>query len=34
VVARWSDNFDHSEALKAQVAAATTAAEVEAVPDW
>lgn len=34
VLARGSANFMHSEALKAQLSAATTVAEVEAVPVW
>ncbi len=34
VLARGSSNFMRGEALKAQLAAATTAEEVAAVPDW
>lgn len=34
VLARGSSNFMRGEALKAQIAAATTAEEVAAVPDW
>lgn len=34
MVAQGTANFNHSQALKAQLAAATTPAEVEAVPDW
>lgn len=34
VLARGSSNFMRGEQLKAQLAAATTPAEVEAVPDW
>ena len=33
MVAQGTANFNHSQALKAQLAAATTPAEVEAVPD-
>lgn len=34
MVAQGTANFNHAQALKAQLAAATTPAEVEAVPDW
>ena len=34
MVAQGTANFAHSQALKAQLAAATTPAEVEAVPVW
>lgn len=34
MVAKGTANFAHAQALKAQLAAATTAEEVEAVPDW
>lgn len=34
MVAQGTANFAHAQALKAQLAAATTPAEVEAVPDW
>lgn len=34
MVAQCTANFAHAQALKAQLAAATTPAEVEAVPDW
>jgi hypothetical protein len=34
VLARGAANFARGEALKAQLAAATTIAEAEAVPDW
>lgn len=34
MVAQGTANFAHAQALKAQLAAATTAEEVAAVPDW
>lgn len=34
MVAQGTANFNHSQALKAQLAAAQTPAEVAAVPDW
>lgn len=34
MVATGTANFNHSQALKAQLAAASTPAEVEAVPEW
>lgn len=34
MVATGTANFNHSQALKAQLAAASTLAEVEAVADW
>jgi hypothetical protein len=34
MVAQGTANFNHSQALKAQLAAASTLAEVEAVADW
>lgn len=34
MVAQGTANFNRAQALKAQLAAATTKAEVEAVPDW
>lgn len=34
MVATGTANFNHSQVLKAQLAAASTVAEVEAVPDW
>lgn len=34
MVAQGTANFNHAQALKAQLAAATTPAEVEAVPVW
>lgn len=34
MVATGTANFNHAQALKVQLAAATTAAEVEAIPDW
>jgi hypothetical protein len=34
MVAQGTANFSHSQALKAQLAAASTVAEVEAVADW
>ena len=34
MVLQWTANFNHAQALKAQLAAATTPEEVEAVPVW
>ena len=34
MVATGTANFNHAQVLKAQLAAATTIAEVESVPDW
>jgi hypothetical protein len=34
MVAAGTANFNHAQTLKAQLAAASTPAEVEAVPNW
>lgn len=34
MVAAGMTHFNHAQALKSQLSAATTAAQVEAVPDW